>query len=292
MQWNITLQIGTIGMLCLVTPPSLGGVTFTSRLSRAAEFGQTFGNHPEPDEHYGNTATYTQLGVWSITLPRGFSHTSNVSSESVSGSFASSYSESDFAYSSAHSTECSLEACFSVAGATVMATIAIDGSGSPAWHSVTQPEDLNSYVVIYNQDTNVVVFDSFEHGIYTFYNYLYPDSSIEWQGIAARARLPVGEYRLLVGAAHNQTWHPGPGMGWYANARLNTTIVFGCLADFDVSGLIDDADFLIFLAAYEVLFCEDPEMPAGCPADLNSDGLIDDADFQVFGRAFDELTCP
>jgi hypothetical protein len=33
-------------------------------------------------------------------------------------------------------------------------------------------------------------------------------------------------------------------------------------------------------------------MPAGCPADLNSDGVVDDADFSVFVIAYEALLCP
>jgi hypothetical protein len=32
-------------------------------------------------------------------------------------------------------------------------------------------------------------------------------------------------------------------------------------------------------------------MPAGCRADLNTDGVVDDADFVVFVRAYDDLLC-
>jgi hypothetical protein len=32
-------------------------------------------------------------------------------------------------------------------------------------------------------------------------------------------------------------------------------------------------------------------MDAGCPADLNSDDVVDDADFVVFVSAYDQLLC-
>ena len=56
--------------------------------------------------------------------------------------------------------------------------------------------------------------------------------------------------------------------------------------------LVDDADFSIFVRAYDILDCSDPAMPLVCPSDLNRDGLVDDADFQVFVVAYDELLCP
>ncbi|MGH7242624.1 MAG: hypothetical protein ACREJD_04335 [Phycisphaerales bacterium] len=65
-----------------------------------------------------------------------------------------------------------------------------------------------------------------------------------------------------------------------------------CKNDFNDDTYVDDTDFVLFANAYDILFCNDPDMPAGCPADLNSDGFVDDADFQVFGQAYDALVCP
>jgi hypothetical protein len=33
-------------------------------------------------------------------------------------------------------------------------------------------------------------------------------------------------------------------------------------------------------------------MPAGCSADLNRDSMVDDADFAIFVTAYDRLICP
>lgn len=65
-----------------------------------------------------------------------------------------------------------------------------------------------------------------------------------------------------------------------------------CAADLNGDRLVDDNDFTIFAAAYNILDCADPEMPPGCPADLNKDGLVDDFDFQLFAVAYDALLCP
>ena len=65
-----------------------------------------------------------------------------------------------------------------------------------------------------------------------------------------------------------------------------------CVGDLNSDGFVDDADFSIFAAAYNILDCADPTMPAGCPADLNADGLVDDADFSLFAVAYDALLCP
>lgn len=65
-----------------------------------------------------------------------------------------------------------------------------------------------------------------------------------------------------------------------------------CPSDFDMSWFVDDADFLLFAAAYALGDCADPAMPLGCPADLNYDGIVDAADFVLFLPAYDEGICP
>jgi len=65
-----------------------------------------------------------------------------------------------------------------------------------------------------------------------------------------------------------------------------------CVGDINTDGFVDDTDFIIFAAAYNILDCADPAMPPGCPADLNTDGFVDDADFIIFVGAYNELLCP
>ncbi|MBY0111487.1 MAG: hypothetical protein K2Y21_01595 [Phycisphaerales bacterium] len=65
-----------------------------------------------------------------------------------------------------------------------------------------------------------------------------------------------------------------------------------CIGDLSHDGQVDDADFQLFAAAYNILDCADPAMPAGCPADLNGDGLVDDADFQLFVVVYNAVLCP
>lgn len=65
-----------------------------------------------------------------------------------------------------------------------------------------------------------------------------------------------------------------------------------CTGDLNADGVVDDADFVPFAAAYNILLCDDPSMPEGCPADLNADGFVDDADFVLFAAAYDALLCP
>ncbi|MFO0859865.1 MAG: hypothetical protein U0570_04850 [Phycisphaerales bacterium] len=64
-----------------------------------------------------------------------------------------------------------------------------------------------------------------------------------------------------------------------------------CQSDLTCDNLVDDADFVVFAAAYNVLDCADPAMAAGCPADLNGDGLVDDSDFVEFVAAYNNLGC-
>ncbi|HEX8876692.1 MAG TPA: LamG-like jellyroll fold domain-containing protein [Phycisphaerales bacterium] len=65
-----------------------------------------------------------------------------------------------------------------------------------------------------------------------------------------------------------------------------------CAADLNCDANVDDADFSLFAAAYNLLICDDPAMPAGCPSDLNRDGGVDDGDFSIFAAAYNELLCP
>lgn len=65
-----------------------------------------------------------------------------------------------------------------------------------------------------------------------------------------------------------------------------------CLGDANCDGFVDDADFVDFAAAYEILDCADPNMPPGCPADMNGDGYVDDADFVLFANSYENLLCP
>jgi hypothetical protein len=64
-----------------------------------------------------------------------------------------------------------------------------------------------------------------------------------------------------------------------------------CQSDFTCDGQVDDADFVGFAAAYNILDCAEPAMPVSCPADLNGDGFVEDADFVVFVAAYNELGC-
>jgi len=65
-----------------------------------------------------------------------------------------------------------------------------------------------------------------------------------------------------------------------------------CIGDLNFDGFVDDSDFVLFVAAYNILDCTDPSMAAGCPADFNHDQVVDDSDFVLFIAAYNELICP
>ncbi len=118
-----------------------------------------------------------------------------------------------------------------------------------------------------------------------------------------------GVFKVLNAIAHHSNCNTGDGLPislgsngtWAFQADLNNfsttaicvaTIEGDCPADLNSDGLVEDADFVIFLAAYNILDCLDPAMSLGCPADLNGDAVVDDADFVAFLAAYNELVCP
>jgi len=76
------------------------------------------------------------------------------------------------------------------------------------------------------------------------------------------------------------------------NLRITVSDTIPCPADFNHDGLVEDADFTVFVVGYNILDCADVTMPTGCPADINRDGFVDDADFTLFVGAYNELLCP
>lgn len=66
-----------------------------------------------------------------------------------------------------------------------------------------------------------------------------------------------------------------------------------CVGDLNGDGFVDDDDFVIFAAAYNVLVCPtNPALYSCCPADFNGDGFVDDDDFVMFAAAYNALLCP
>lgn len=129
-----------------------------------------------------------------------------------------------------------------------------------------------------------------------------------------RIRMAVGEsdamltpnaelHAHLVSLGIPHAWQTYPGIGHDPLLLLQAlgpanwdfyrqALTSPCAADFNNDGLVDDADFVIFAEAYNVLDCADPAMPVGCPSDLNADTFVDDADFVLFAAAYNTLVCP
>ncbi len=80
--------------------------------------------------------------------------------------------------------------------------------------------------------------------------------------------------------------------GTGSSAAFLTVTAPPCPADLNGDEQVDDSDFVMFAAAYDILDCLDGAMPPGCPADLNDDGIVDDTDFVMFAAAYDALLCP
>lgn len=74
----------------------------------------------------------------------------------------------------------------------------------------------------------------------------------------------------------------------YEGSIVAARSVPGCPGDLNHDNLVDDADFVLFVEAYNLL--EVP--PANAEADLNGDGVVDDADFVIFVTSYNELMCP
>ena len=85
---------------------------------------------------------------------------------------------------------------------------------------------------------------------------------------------------------------PGFAVQYFPNKVRVTVTGATCPGDLNRDGLIDDADFLIFTAAYDLVLCSDPAMPQFCPSDLNRDTFVDDLDFQIFAVAYANVLCP
>ena len=85
---------------------------------------------------------------------------------------------------------------------------------------------------------------------------------------------------------------PGFTVQYFPNKVRVTYTGPTCPADLNHDGVVDDADFVLFVPAYNILDCADPSMPVGCPADMNRDGVVDDIDFVIFLAQYNELICP
>lgn len=105
--------------------------------------------------------------------------------------------------------------------------------------------------------------------------------------------LPPGNWSLFFGSTSETTLDSPPGLSTEASYAFDLQLLANasCPGDFDTDSQIDDADFVPFAVAYNLLDCADPAMPLDCPADLDFSGWVDDADFILFAAAYDALLC-
>ncbi|MBY0111493.1 MAG: hypothetical protein K2Y21_01625 [Phycisphaerales bacterium] len=109
-------------------------------------------------------------------------------------------------------------------------------------------------------------------------------ASVPWTVTPAARAQPYNIYVAITGAGGRTRFDFDP---------VGVTVTRPpCPADFNADGFVDDADFVLFAAAYNLLDCADPAMAVGCPTDLNRDTLVDDADFVIFAAAYEALVCP
>lgn len=64
-----------------------------------------------------------------------------------------------------------------------------------------------------------------------------------------------------------------------------------CPGDLNLDGFVDDADFVLFVQAYDLLDCADAAIVPPCAADLNGDLVVDDGDFVGFVVGYNKLVC-
>jgi hypothetical protein len=64
--------------------------------------------------------------------------------------------------------------------------------------------------------------------------------------------------------------------------------VFNCAADFNCDNVVDDADFVLFIPAYNAVTVP----PANPKFDLNNDSVVDDSDFLLFVQQYNDVLCP
>lgn len=103
---------------------------------------------------------------------------------------------------------------------------------------------------------------------------------------------PAGSYQVVYTITTSDQNIPGAIARPSLTLTVLGTIVASCPGDLNGDQFVDDADFVLFSAAYDLYDCADGSMPSGCPADLNSDGFVEDADFVLFAGAYDQFLCP
>lgn len=105
--------------------------------------------------------------------------------------------------------------------------------------------------------------------------------------------LPAGELSFVSGGIDSRTSFPALSDGTLRFGRSSGALdvalglSFACRADLNGDQMVDDTDFIRFVAAYDQLTYADSFKRE----DFDDNRLVDDPDFQVFAAAYDTLVC-
>ncbi|MGH7244772.1 MAG: hypothetical protein ACREJD_15270 [Phycisphaerales bacterium] len=165
----------------------------------------------------------------------------------------------------------------------ITATILVPNSGcsSPAIQSITGTGAVapSQTAMITVSATNGIFFEWLKNGVS-----LNGDGRITG---TATATMTISEPTPADAASYRMRVYNACGTPKVSDAFVLTVI---CGGDLNRDAMVDDADFVTFAQAYELLAC--PASPTPCPADMNVDGFVDDLDFVVFAAQYDQLVCP
>lgn len=180
-------------------------------------------------------------------------------------------------------------------GGTVAIKLKLQTSGTPAYGWLTGLASLSYFSIFARSD------------------YPLPSGSLPWGGsYSITVNLAPGSYPLLGELRTYSGSVLAPSQNYLGNTagaiRVSIELVDDigsislcsgasyptCVADMNFDGIVDDADYVIFAAAYNTLQCplDENENPiSGCAGDLDGDGDIDDDDFVLFAIAYNLLVC-
>lgn len=117
-------------------------------------------------------------------------------------------------------------------------------------------------------------------------------SIVEWDNGQTVINLAPGNPLVEIAVYGDFTgFSPPPPSGAIQPIIGTVNILTNCLGDLNNDGVVDDADFVLFVPAYNILLCQDPAMPAECPSDFNRDGAVDDEDFAIFIQSYGLPIC-
>ncbi|MBN8596046.1 MAG: PEP-CTERM sorting domain-containing protein [Planctomycetes bacterium] len=189
-----------------------------SRTTTARAFADYFW---EPASNYNEVSTFTGVGVHSVTL-RGFhKHYSSVSSSLIEARFEG---HAEHPSGSTIFDNDTMDVRFSVTGAPATVNLSLSGRAFRGSLKPSTPTNINAYFLIYNADTNALVFDSWNIGVAQG---SLPSDYRVWSNSVWSSELAIGNYKVLMRASGDVTEHVGPGFpasGW-GNLNATMTIV-------------------------------------------------------------------